>query len=217
MMEFFRKHKVTIILIILVGFFGGTFITGFGISTFGKASSFDAVAIVNGKKIPYKYFYSLYNNAINSLNHSGKEITEELATATKNNIVRTLIQDELIWQQTKDYGITVSDTELAYDIQSYPYFQNDQGHFDSRNYYIFLNSLMLSPKDFETLRRKQLAANKLKVLIASSVKISNSEKAKGNEYQLLQEKANEVINAWFEEIIKKSKIEILLSDDKNSS
>ena len=93
MMEFFRKHKVTIILIILVGFFGGTFITGFGISTFGKASSFDAVAIVNGKQIPYKYFYSLYNNTINSLHHSGKEITEELATATKNNIVRTLIQD----------------------------------------------------------------------------------------------------------------------------
>ena len=75
---------------------------------------------------------------------------------------------------------------------------------------------MLSPKDFETLRRKQLAANKLKVLIASSVKISNSEKAKGNEYQLLQEKVNEVINAWFEEIIKKSKIEILLSDDKRA-
>lgn len=217
MMEFFRRHKVTIILIILVGFFGGTFITGFGVSTFSKANSFDAVAIVNGEKIPYKYFYSLYNNAINALNHSGQELTEELTTETKNNIIRTLIQDELIWQQAKDYGITVSDTELAYDIQSYPYFLNDQGNFDSRNYYIFLNSLMLSPKDFESLRRKQLAANKLKMLIASSVKISNSEKAKGNEYQLLQEKANEVVNAWFEEIIKKSKIEILLSDDKSSS
>ena len=62
MMNFFRKHKVAIILIILVGFFGGTFIAGFGVSTFGNsASSFDTAAVVNGKKIPYKYYYSLYN------------------------------------------------------------------------------------------------------------------------------------------------------------
>ena len=54
-MNFFRKHKVAIILIILIGFFGGTFIAGFGISTFGNNNSFDTVAVINGKKIPYKY------------------------------------------------------------------------------------------------------------------------------------------------------------------
>jgi hypothetical protein len=53
MMNFFRKHKVAIILVILIGFFGGTFIAGFGVSTFGSgASSFDTVAVVNGKKNP---------------------------------------------------------------------------------------------------------------------------------------------------------------------
>ena len=51
MMNFFRKHKVAIILIILIGFFGGTFIAGFGVSTFGNSNSFDTVAIINGKKI----------------------------------------------------------------------------------------------------------------------------------------------------------------------
>ena len=49
MMNFFRKHKVAIILVILIGFFGGTFIAGFGVSTFGKVSSLDTVAVVNGK------------------------------------------------------------------------------------------------------------------------------------------------------------------------
>lgn len=216
MMDFFRKHKVKIILVILIGFFGGTFIAGFGVSTFGRTNSFDAVAVVNGKKIPYKCFYGLYNNAINSLNRSGQEVTEELAMAKKNGIVMTLVQNELIWQQAEDYGITVSDTELAYDIQSYPYFLNNQGNFDSRNYYQYLNNLMMSPKDFETLRRKEIVANKLKALIASAAIVSNSEKINGNKYQLLQ-KSNEVLNAWFNDIKRKSKIEIYLFDNKSVS
>ena len=208
MMDCFRKHKVKIILIILIGFFGGTFIAGFGVSTLGKTNSFDAVAVVNGKKIPYRFFHSLYNNTINSLSHSENEITTDITTAIKNDIVRALIQDELIYQQAKDYGITVSDTELAYDIQGYSYFLNGQGIFDSRKYYQFLNNLMISPKDFETLRRKQIVANKLKVLIASTVKVNKNEKINHKESQLLQEKANEIVNSWFNDIRGKSTVEV---------
>lgn len=214
MMEFFRKHKVAIILIILVGFFGGTFIAGFGVSSFGNASSFDTVAVVNGEKIPYKYFYSIYNNTLNALRHSQQEMSEEVTKATKNTILRNLIQDELIWQQTKKYGITVSDTELAYDIQSYPPFLNAQGQFDSRNYYQFLNNLRMSPKDFENLRRKQIAANKLQILIASAARVSNSEKAYKDGYELLQTRANEVLNDWFDNVKNKSNIKILLDDNR---
>ena len=92
MMNFFRKHKVAIILIILVGFFGGTFIAGFGVSTFGNsASSFDTAAVINGKKIPYKYYYSLYNNALNIVKNSEQELTEETTKEIQNRILRNLI------------------------------------------------------------------------------------------------------------------------------
>ena len=211
MMNFFRKHKVAIILVILVGFFGGTFIAGFGVSTFGNSSSLDTVAIINGKKIPYKYYYSLYNNALSMLRNSEQDVTEEMIKSVQNNILRNLIQDELIWQQTKDYGIIVSDNELVVDIQTYPYFLDENGHFDSRNYYQFLNNLRLSPKDFETLRRKQLAASKLQILIASSARISTSENPEKDD-TLLQKKANEILNDWFDNIKRKSKIKILLED-----
>ena len=215
MMNFFRKHKVAIILVILIGFFGGTFIAGFGVSTFGKVSSLDTVAVVNGKKIPYKYYYSLYNNALGMLKNSGQEINEEMMTLTQNHILRNLIQDELIWQQTKKYGIIVTDTELAQDIQSYPYFLNDRGQFDSRNYYQFLNNLRMSPKDFESLRRKQLASNKLKLLVASATQISESE-LKAREGTSIPEetqiKANEILNDWFDTEKNKSKIKVLLED-----
>ncbi len=216
MMNFFRKHKVAIILIILVGFFGGTFIAGFGVSTFGNNTSFDTVAIINGKKIPYKYYYSLYNNALGTLKNSEQDVTEEMMKNVQNTILRNLIQDELIWQQAKNYGIIVSDNELAVDIQTYPYFLNANGQFDSRNYYQFLNNLRISPKDFETLRRKQIASNKLQILIASAAKISNSEITESlDENALIQIKANEILNDWFDNVKRKSKIKILLEDNRD--
>ena len=213
MMNFFRKHKVAIILVILIGFFGGTFIAGFGVSTFGNTTSFDTVAVINGKKIPYKYYYGLYNNALGMLKQSGQDVTEEMMKLAQNQILRTLVQDELIWQQTKKYGITVSDSELAQDIQSYPYFLNGNGQFDSRSYYQFLNNLRMSPKDFETLRRKQIASAKLQMLIASAATIADSAKPKdSSEETLLQVKANEILNDWFDNVTRNSKIKILLED-----
>ena len=213
MMNFFRKHKVAIILVILIGFFGGTFIAGFGVSTFGNSSSVDTVAIVNGTKIPYKYYYSLYNNALNMLQHSGQDVNEEMTKRIQDQILRTLVQDELIWQQTKKYGITVSDNELAQDIQSYPYFLNDKGQFDSRNYYQFLSNLRMSPKDFESLRRKQIASTKLQMFIASAAIIPNSKiTEESSENALLQEKANEVLNDWFNNLKRTSNIKILLEE-----
>lgn len=219
MMNFFRKHKVAIILIILVGFFGGTFIAGFGVSTFGNSvSSFDTAAVVNGKKIPYKYYYSLYNYTLNLLRGSNQNVTDELMRLTKNQILNNLIQDELIWQQSKKYGITVTDAELAKDIQSYPYFLNENEQFDSRYYYQFLNNLRMAPKDYENLRRKQIASNKMQMLIASSARVSQSElemKKGSNISEQTQIKANEVLNDWFDTIKKDSKIQILLDENRD--
>ena len=44
------------------------------------------------------------------LKNSGQEINEEMMTLTQNHILRNLIQDELIWQQTKKYGILLITT-----------------------------------------------------------------------------------------------------------
>ena len=136
----------------------------------------------------------------------------------KQQILRNLIQDELIWQQSKKYGITVTDAELAKDIQSYPYFLNENEQFDSRYYYQFLNNLRMAPKDYENLRRKQIASNKMQMLIASSARVSQSEvemKKGSNISEQTQIKANEVLNDWFDTIKKDSKIQILLDENRD--
>ncbi len=218
MMDFLRKHKVKIFLITILGFLAGMFV-GFGSYMFGKKLDINTIAVVGKTKIPYKLYYSLYNNSLDLLRKSGLEITEYLRTQTQNDIVRGLVQDEIIWQQTKKYGITVSDAELASDIQKYPLFLNEQGQFDVRYYYRFLNNLRLSPKEYETFRRKQIASNKLKILIASAASVSDGELEEMkkempdlNREYALQLKANEILNDWFEGIKKNMNIEINLQN-----
>ncbi len=206
MMNFLRKHKVAIFLITILGFFAGTFV-GFGSYLFGEKTYYDTAAVVNGQKIPYKIYYALYNNAISMIKYSNQDLTEEMIKKIQNDIITNLVKDEIIYQQANKYGITVSDNELAADIQSYPYFLNENNQFDSRYYFQFLNNMRLSPKEFETLRRKQLVSNKLQLLIASSAKVSDAQEQfiKENDKDItdsmiLQIKPNEILNDWFMQV-----------------
>ncbi|MDD3053225.1 MAG: SurA N-terminal domain-containing protein [Endomicrobiia bacterium] len=216
MMTFLIKHKVKIFLITILGFLAGSFV-GFGSYLFGEKTYYDTVAVVNGYKIPYKTYYALYNNTLNMMRQTNKDLSDDMSKKVQNDILRNLVQDEIIWQQTKYYGISVSDEELALDIQNYPYFLNEKGQFDSRYYFTFLNNMRLSPKDFESLRRKQLASNKLQVFIASASKITDSEfeelhKLYPNvdDNTLIQMKMNEVLNDWFENIRQKTALKITM-------
>lgn len=219
MMNFLRKHKVAIFLITILGFFAGTFV-GFGSYLFGEKTYYDTAAVVNGQKIPYKIYYALYNNAIGMIKYSNQDLTEDIIKKIQNDIITNLVKDEIIYQQASKYGITVSDTELAADIQSYPYFLNENKQFDSRYYFQFLNNMRLSPKEFETLRRKQLVSNKLQVLIASSAKMSDAQENSLKEdnkditqAMLLQIKPNEILNDWFAKVQDNTDYKITLKNN----
>ncbi len=218
-MNFLRKHKVAIFLITILGFFAGTFV-GFGSYLFGEKTYYDTAAVVNGQKIPYKIYYALYNNAISMIKYSNQDLTEEMIKKIQNDIITNLVKDEIIYQQADKYGVTVSDSELAADIQSYPYFLNENKQFDSRYYFQFLNNMRLSPKEFETLRRKQLISNKLQLLIASSAKVSDAQgqSIKENDKDItdsmiLQIKPNEIVNDWFMKVQDNTDYKITLKNN----
>jgi len=213
------RHKVKIFLITIFGFFAGTFV-GFGSYFFGDKNYFDTVAVVNGEKIPYKVYYALYNNTLEVLRKSGQEMTDDTIKKIQSNVVNSLVLDEILWQQTKDYGISVSQDELVMDIQNHKYFLNEQGVFDSRYYFNVLNNLRLTPKEFENMRKKQIAANKMKVLIASAISdISESEfknissvTPQITKDYILQLKNNEILNDWFDKIRSETSIKITMND-----
>jgi peptidyl-prolyl cis-trans isomerase D len=164
----------TIFLITIIGFLSGIFV-GFGGYFLGGGRVGDAVAVVNGTKIPYKRYSTLFNRAMDGLRDENSEITDNLIEQKRNEVIRDLIQEEVFYQEAKKYGIGVLDEEVAMDINRFPAFQRD-GKFDQRLYFQILAwQLRMTPHEFEESRRKQIAISKLRSLVASSVKITNDE------------------------------------------
>jgi hypothetical protein len=70
----------------------------------------------------------------------------------------------------------------------------------------------MSPKEYELLRKKQIAGIKLKMLLASSVKLWNYEidsivqREDKTKKELFSAKINIVLNEWYQQVIKNSKI-----------
>ena len=227
-MDFLRKHMQTIFLITIIGFLAGAFV-GFGSYLFGSKTPADAVAEVNGTNIPYRDYAVLLNRVVDNLSKT-QEVTDEVMKQKKQEVLQDLIQEEVFWQQSKKYGIVVSDAELAADIQHYPAFQRD-GRFDQNAYFQVLYQVMkTTPQQFEESRRKQIAIFKLRQLIASNVRISEPELqleyarthggsmadfAKNRDKSLetlRQQKVMLVFNEWFKQLNQTVKIKVHLEE-----
>jgi len=111
---------ITVILIFIV--------LGFGIVRFGWSNSFtDAIA----KVIPYPAIifdykilpYSQYQEDVKTLetfdkNQETDEITEDDMNDIKKMILLRMVRDEILDKKAKEYGITISDTEIDQEFDS---------------------------------------------------------------------------------------------------
>ncbi|MDI6641800.1 MAG: SurA N-terminal domain-containing protein [Elusimicrobiota bacterium] len=226
MMNWLRKNMRTIFIITIVGFIGGIFV-GFGGYFFGgRGGVSDAVAEVNGVRIPYRKYILLFNRIMDNLRDSQKEITEQVIQQTKQDVIQDLVQEEVFYQEAKKYGIVVTDGEVAADIQRFPAFQQD-GKFSHRVYFQILAwRLRMTPQEFEGSRRRQIAIAKLRNLVTSSIKISepelrleyarrhnsqftNFEKDREKFYEeLQQEKTLAFMNDWYRSINASLKVRV---------
>ena len=229
MMDFFRKHMRTIFLITILGFLAGMFL-GFGGYLLGKGPQGDAVAEVNGKKISGRAFRTLYNQAMQNVKKGEENLSEEAVKAKKQEVLRDLIQEEVFYQESKKYGITVPNGELAASIQSYPAFQKD-GNFSQQAYFeILYRVLRTTPEEFEESRRRQIAIYKLRQIVADSVRISEPELrleyARANKgdmskfndkkeeflQQVRQEKVMMAFQEWYKVINQTFKVKLLMKE-----
>ncbi|MDR1418290.1 MAG: SurA N-terminal domain-containing protein [Endomicrobium sp.] len=208
MMNFFRKH-VRVIFIVTIVAFVGVIIFSAIVNSLG---SNDYAVKVNGKKVPLRLYMFVYENTVESYQKtSGVYLSDNQKQQLKANILQTLVQDEIFYQQSKLYCISVTDEELSLDLQNSLQFK-ENGVFSTTKYMAFLRAMRMSPKEYELLRKKQIAGIKLKMLLASSVKLWNYEvvtvakqKDKTKE-ELFSSKINVVLNEWYQQVIKSSKI-----------
>ena len=225
--SFFKKYRKNIFTITIIGFIAGIFL-GFG-GYIRATSNIDTVATINGKKISLTKFNRIVNQNIDNYRDQGHETNEEVVRSIKQQVFRELLQEEVFWQESKKFGIVVTDAEVYQTIMRIPAFQKD-GRFDRETYIkTLLYRLKMTPKEFEESRKKQVAMYKLRELVISSIKVSPKELmlAYGNKYgnlknfekdkqsfaqEFLQEKQVAVLEEWYKQINNNLKVKMFVKD-----
>jgi parvulin-like peptidyl-prolyl isomerase len=200
-----------IIFIVTILAFLGVIVFSAVSSLFSKSPDF--AVKVNGVTIPMNLFSSIYENSKYSYQQAtNRSLDEKELKEVKVRIIQTLIQSELLYQEAAKYGVLVTDEELNSDLQNSLEFKEGDT-FSLNKYKAFLNTIHMRPKEYESLRRKQLAENKVKMVMASSIKpwnyeieLADKQTPPVSKEELFFTKANIILTDWYIDKIKNSKI-----------
>ncbi|MBI2118907.1 MAG: SurA N-terminal domain-containing protein [Elusimicrobia bacterium] len=240
MMHWFRKHKNTILIIMIAGFVISTFV-GFGFYLRSGASLTDTIAEVNREKIPLRRFSTFYNQVINSKRDRNEDLSPQVLNQIKQDVVQSLVQESVFYQEAKRYDIYVTDLELAQTLASVPSFQRD-GKFDPKTYVEALNyGFKTTPKEFEESQRRQIAIGRLRAFILQGIKVTDRELEQEFTYlsqtlpekdrdktledfkknpeafreKIRQEKSAHILNRWYQQLGSNAKLKMHLESLEN--
>ncbi len=215
MMNFLRKNVKIFLWCIVIAFVGGVFLWNFS-----TRRLIDCVVQVNGTKISYSSFLDSVNRRVRNWydqNPEG-ELSDDQRREIKSEVLNSLVQEQLLLQEAKRYGIYVSQSEVINTIRSLPQFQREE-KFDPRLYfYILQNYLRTEPAVYETQIKRVITNQKMREFIISSVKVTDQEvkdeyerrKIKEEEEDFkkdfLQEKKILLYRQWLLSLYQKAKI-----------
>lgn len=170
MFRFFRKHR-SVVMVFLAACIVGLLLFGIGGNSM-VTSPQDTILKINGKKIPQVNFDRLYNQLMRQKEGS---TTPEQRQQIQGQAFQELIRQEVFYQESKKFGIEVTDQILQMQLAGIPAFQKD-GKFDAETYVRVLSqAFSMAPRDFEKAHKKDIAARQLNALIATSVHISDAQ------------------------------------------
>jgi len=195
-MNFLRRNVKTFLWCIAIAFIIGVFLWNFS-----TRRLIDCVAQVNGTKISYSHFLETLNRRIRYWydENPEKELTDAQTKEIKSEVLNSLIQEELLRQEAKRYGIYVSQSEVINTIRSLPQFQKD-GKFQPELYfYILRNYFRIEPAIYETLIKRTITNQKMTNLILSSVKLTDQEVKEEYERRKIKEKEEDFKKDFLQE------------------
>ena len=196
MMSFLRKNVKTFLWCIVISFVIGVFLWNFS-----TRRLIDCVVRVNGIKISYSSFLESVNRRIRNWydENPEKELTDAQTKEIKSEVLNSLIQEELLHQEAKRYGIYVSQSEVINTIRSLPQFQKD-GKFQPQLYfYILRNYFRTEPATYEAQVKNAIINQKLRNLILSSVKVTDQEVKEEYEKRKIKEEEEEFKKNFLQE------------------
>jgi len=196
MMNFLRRNVRTFLWCIAIAFIIGIFLWNFS-----TRRLIDNVAQVNGTKISYSSFLEAANRKIRYWydQNPEKELTDAQIKQIKSEVLSSLVQEELLYQEAKKYGIFVSQNEVITAIRSLPQFQKD-GKFEPQLYfYILRNYFRTEPAIYESQVKRIITNQKLVNLILSGVKVTDEEVKAEYERRNIKEKEEDFKNTFLQE------------------
>ena len=140
-----------------------------GIGDIFRGPADTTVAIVGDVEITRTEYGDAYRRELDKLSQrTGQQINTEQARllGIQNFTLQRMINRALLDQVAVDYGLTVTDNDLAANIRTNPTFQNSFGRFDPLYYRDVLRQLGYSREYFEYVRRSDLRRNQLMTSIA---------------------------------------------------
>lgn len=175
MLELMRKHARNWLVKILLGMVIVVFIFYFGSYSWRRQA--EAIAIIDGKVIPYVEFQKKYQNLIEAYRQRlGGALTDDILKNLnlKQQAYDSIINQAIILQKAKELNIEVTEEEVKASILSNPAFQR-AGVFDEKTYQQILRQMKMAPSDFEDAQKTLITTIKLEDILQSSVKVSDKE------------------------------------------
>jgi peptidyl-prolyl cis-trans isomerase D len=184
MLESLRAHKRGLLTWIIVGGIGVMFAVSFGPGSLtrgdrGGCSGGQAIyaARVNGKTIQpneYERAYQQYYNLV--AGQLGGSLPRELAgqLGLEQRALDFVINRELVVQEARERGLTVTDEELAAALHSDPGFQTN-GAFDRELYKERVRQLAGTAGRYEVQLADEMLYRRMLAAVEHTVKISDTE------------------------------------------
>jgi peptidyl-prolyl cis-trans isomerase D len=161
MLNILRKNAQSLVVQAIVVIIAVVFIF-WGVGTNIKDNP-NALAVVNGKEIPYRDFQQQYEQTIEQYKQQfGGQIPKGLLEnmGLKEQVLDQLIQRELMRQGAAQMGVTISKESVQRKIQEMAAFTNN-GRFDLTRYKAVLEQNRLSPTSFEAGIQNDLLMNRV--------------------------------------------------------
>jgi len=164
-MQRHNKYLVVTIWIATIAFIGAGAV-GWGSMNFGSsASSVGKVGDVYISKVKYAFTYNnLYAQYAQKYGSKFDRKTAKEIGLSKI-VFNNLANEALLLNMANEFGIIVSDKEVADAIANYKLFIGKNGQIDKRIYENFVRNRGISKKDFENILRDELKVKKLLRLI----------------------------------------------------
>ena len=173
MISFLIKHKKSILIITLAFFLGS--IVYIGLDAYSRSNYNLTAATVGRQKISYRDLYRVSDQQANRLRSQGIEVNEDLLKMIQQQVLSSMVSEEILNQAAQEAGLSVSDYEVAYDIKTSPWFA-PEGKFDKAQYeYVLKASAGVTPAQFEEQLRRDKLANRYRQTLYSFYKLTPQE------------------------------------------